>query len=80
MLMGAAAPFLVLFAAEHPPDLFVVPKWLSERRAIARAIQAPARARPALAPGAPKADADRLVAVAKRKPLALQRLAPEEPE
>ena len=78
--MGAAGPFLVLLVAEHPPDLFLVPKWLSERRALALAIQAPVRAHLALAPAAPQVDADRLVTVAKRKQVTLQPLRPQEQE
>jgi hypothetical protein len=78
--MGAAAPFLDLFAAEHPPDLLASLRALYERRRHGPATQAPARARPALAVAAQQVDVDRLTSAATLRQPALQRLVPEEQE
>lgn len=78
--MGAAAPFLDLFAAAHPPDLLVFLRALCERHLHARLIQAPTPALPELAGAARPVAVDRLVTAATLKQKALQRLPPEAQE
>jgi hypothetical protein len=75
--MGAAGPFLVLFAAEHPPDRSIALRALYELPRHARAIQVPARAPAALAVAAQQVDVDRPAFAVKRKPVAVQQFRPE---